>query len=662
MTESPKYLKPINVVDVLYEQTGNSTATDAMGMREMQVKAFKARSAQYLLLKAPPASGKSRALMFIALDKLVNQGIRKVIVAVPERAIGASFKPTDLISHGFFANWEINPRYNLCTPGSDTSKVKAFIEFLDSDERILICTHATLRFAYEGITPKDLDNTLIAIDEFHHVSADGDNKLGEVIRSIMKNSNAHVVSMTGSYFRGDNVPVLLPEDEAKFTKVTYNYYDQLNGYTYLKSLGIGYHFYRGRYYKPVDGKMISALEEILDEGRKTIIHIPSVQSAESSKQKYEEVNHIIDCLGEMEYQDPETKIMYVKSKRTGNILKVADLVNDDPRSRDQVVAYLRGVSKADDIDIIIALGMAKEGFDWPFCEHALTIGYRGSLTEIIQIIGRATRDSENKTHAQFTNLVASPDAEDNDVKVAVNNMLKAITASLLMEQVLAPNFKFKPKDKEEDDSTDEDDEANTLRIHGFKLPTSQRAKDIIESDLNDLKARILQDETMLKAMPGNLEPEVINTILIPRIIREVYPDLDDEELEAVRQHVVVDSVIKTSSTVEQGGKKFIRMADSFINVDELRIDLIEKVNPFQHAFEVLSKNVTRGILKSIQDTINSIKIEMTEQEALLLWPKINDFRRETGAEPSLHAFDQKEVRMAEALVVLREAVRKKKMQ
>ncbi|MDR8330354.1 DNA helicase, partial [Acinetobacter baumannii] len=99
---------------------------------------------------------------------------------------------------------------------------------------------------------------------------------------------------------------------------------------------------------------------------------------------------------------------------------------------------------------IIALGMAKEGFDWQFCEHALTIGYRGSLTEIVQIVGRCTRDSSNKSHAQFTNLIAQPDAQDTEVKFAVNNMLKAITASLLMEQILAPNFKFKTKRDDED--------------------------------------------------------------------------------------------------------------------------------------------------------------------------------------------------------------------
>uniref|UniRef100_UPI0035AE1741 DEAD/DEAH box helicase n=1 Tax=Flavobacterium sp. TaxID=239 RepID=UPI0035AE1741 len=400
------YIKPINLVNVEYAQTGQSKKTNEMGMREMQAKAYEARTAKYLLLKAPPASGKSRALMFIALDKLINQGIKKVIVAVPERSIGNSFSPTELKKYGFYANWEPNQKYNLCTPGSDAGKVKAFHQFLQSDEKVLICTHATLRFAFEGLDEKQLNDCLITIDEFHHVSADGDNKLGNVMRNIMANSTAHIVAMTGSYFRGDSVPVLLPEDEEKFVKVTYNYYDQLNGYEYLKSLGIGYHFYQGRYYKVQPERNMSALEEILDEDLKTIIHIPSVNSAESSKEKYEEVNHVIDCIGDLEYQDSETGVLFVKSKRSGRILKIADLVNDNQKERDKIVAYLRGVSSPDDIDMIIALGMAKEGFDWPFCQHALTIGYRGSLTEIIQIIGRATRDSNNKKHAQFTNLIA----------------------------------------------------------------------------------------------------------------------------------------------------------------------------------------------------------------------------------------------------------------
>ncbi len=236
-----------NIVDVTYAQTGESTSTNNMGMREMQERAYSARDAQYLLLKAPPASGKSRALMFLALDKLQNQGIKKVIVAVPEKSIGGSFGETKLTDYGFFADWNPKPEYNLCTAGGDKSKVKAFMRFMDGDEEILICTHATLRFAFEQIDESKFNDCLLAIDEFHHVSADKENsRLGTLLHSVMNKSNVHIVAMTGSYFRGDGVPILTPEDEKKFTKRTYNYYEQLNGYDYLKSLGIGYHFYQGK--------------------------------------------------------------------------------------------------------------------------------------------------------------------------------------------------------------------------------------------------------------------------------------------------------------------------------------------------------------------------------------------------------------------------------
>ena len=649
---------PENIVHVTYNQTGKSKSTNEFGMREMQERAFEKRSAQYLLIKAPPASGKSRALMFIGLDKLINQGIKKVIVAVPERSIGSSFSTTDLMKDGFFANWEPNDVYNLCTPGGESSKIKAFNNFLESDEKLLICTHATLRNACEGLDEKAFNDIVIAIDEFHHVSADSNNRLGEVLRSIMAKSTAHIVAMTGSYFRGDSVPVLLPELEAQFSKVTYNYYEQLNGYEYLKSLGIGYHFYQGRYFKPQEDTGISAIAEVLKEHQKTIIHIPSVNSSESSKEKIEEVGHIIDSIGTLEYQDSKTGVLYIRSAKSGNLLKVADLVNDNQKERDKIQEYLRVSNNAEDIDIIIALGMAKEGFDWPYCEHALTVGYRGSLTEIIQIIGRCTRDSVNKTHSQFTNLIAEPDvAGSDDLKIPVNNMLKAITASLLMEQVLAPNFKFKSKFSDDDEL--EDDE-NTIRIKGFKKPSSKIVKDIIESDINDLKATILQDDKMIKALPGNVDPEVINKVLIPKIIRETYPDLTDEEVEEVRQHVVVDSVIKNGTIENQGDKRFLIGASQFINIDDLNIDLIDKINPFQKAFEILSKSVTASVFKAIQETIEATRIEVEESEAIEKWPSIKEWMKNTGVEPRIDSFDPKEKRMAEIIVYLRDQKRKAK--
>ena len=638
-----------DIVKVEYKQTGESTSTNSYGMREMQEKAFDYRGEQYILLKSPPASGKSRALMFLGLDKLINQGVKKVIVAVPERAIGSSFAPTDLKKFGFFADWLPKENYNLCTPGDDgsKSKVKAFHNFMENEEQILICTHATLRFACDSLSEDKFNHTLLAIDEFHHVSASGNNKLGEVIRGVMGNSSAHIIAMTGTYFRGDSVPVLLPEDEKKFKKVTYNYYEQLNGYDYLKTLGIGYHFYQGKYY--------SAIMEVLDTDKKTIIHIPSVQSGESTKDKYNEVNFIIDSIGDVVKQDSETGVIHIKRKTDGKIIKIADLVEDTQRERDKIQGYLRNLSSVDDIDIIIALGMAKEGFDWPYCEHALTVGYRGSLTEIIQIIGRATRDSENKNHAQFTNLIAQPDAADDEVKLSVNNMLKAITASLLMEQVLAPNWKFKTK-------VSDDDKAGRgeIKIRGLKEPSTARVKEIVEDDITELKAAILEDTTMLKAMPdAAVDPEVINKVLIPKVIRKNYPDLNDDEVEEVRQHVVVDSVIKNGTIKEAGDKRFIRMAGSFVDIDDIHIDLIDRVNPFQEAFEVLSKSVSAKVLKTIQDTIESTRIQMDFEEAKILWPKVQEFVKTHNREPDINSINELEKRMAECIIYLKKEKRNK---
>ena len=79
-----------DIVSVEYQQTGNSKSTNPYGMREMQERAFEYRDAQYMLLKSPPASGKSRALMFLGLDKLINQGIKKVI-ATWAKNLGAQY-------------------------------------------------------------------------------------------------------------------------------------------------------------------------------------------------------------------------------------------------------------------------------------------------------------------------------------------------------------------------------------------------------------------------------------------------------------------------------------------------------------------------------------------------------------------------------------------
>lgn len=661
-----------NILEVNYKQTGQSTNHNEMGMREMQARAFAQRDSQYLLIKAPPASGKSRALMFLGLDKLINQGLRKVIVAVPEMSIGGSFKDTNLTEYGFFSDWTIKPEYNLCISGSESGKTNAFKRFMESEEQTLVCTHSTLRSVFDKLSPQDFDNCLVAIDEFHHVSADENSRLGNLIDVLMNSSSAHILAMTGSYFRGDTVPILLPEDEAKFTKVTYTYYEQLNGYNYLKTLGIGYHFYQGSY--------IEALPSILDPSKKTIIHIPNVNSGESTKDKHMEVDQILEVLGEVILQDPNTGIYQVKCKQTGRTLFVANLVDDNVHLRPKVQAYLRDIESAEQMDIIIALGMAKEGFDWPFCEHVLTIGYRSSMTEIVQIIGRATRDCKGKTHAQFTNLIAQPDAQDDDVKVSVNNMLKAITTSLLMEQILAPSIQFKPRSQWQGGELP----ANTLIIDDTATPVSQKVLDILNGDKGEILSALMAKEPVVKGViTETTPPEVINEIELPSVIQTLYPDLEEHEIEQVRSGVLQslyigqhggvidekdlpdDADIDDGSTSGNGknnqsgnndsgaSRQFIKMGDKFVNIENLDIDLIDAVNPFHGAYEILSKSVNAAMLKTIQETVRASQAKVSEEEAVMLWPRIKAFSKEHQREPSLTASDPIEVRYAEVLAYIR---------
>ena len=666
-------MPPIPTVSVTYAGNGRSTKANELGMRVMQERAYAKRGEQYLLIKSPPASGKSRALMFIALDKLANQGLRQAIIVVPEKSIGASFDDEKLTDYGFWADWVVVPRWNLCnSPGTDGGKVKSVGAFLDSADQVLVCTHATFRFAVDKFGVVAFDGRLIAVDEFHHVSASPDNKLGLHLGEFVGRGQVHVLAMTGSYFRGDAEAVLAPADEAKFETVKYTYYEQLNGYEYLKQLDIGYCFYAGAY---ADDILLA-----LDPAEKTIIHIPSVNSRESTGQKIKEVEHIIEALGEWQGLDPATGFQLVKTAG-GRVLRIADLVDDDASKRDKVSAALRDPAQKynrDHVDIIIALGMAKEGFDWIWCEHALTVGYRSSLTEIVQIIGRATRDAPGKLRARFTNLIAEPAAAQGIVTEAVNDTLKAIAASLLMEEVLAPSYDFKAKNQATSKPTpgydygeagydpaktnvgfSEEQGKFQIEINGLAEPKSAEAARICQNDLNEVIASFVQDKPSIERglFDPELVPEELTQVRLGKIIKDRYPELDAEDQEAVRQHAIAALTLtqygKQTANKLGGGED--RPNTAFVDgvrkyamdMRELDIDLIDRINPFGEAYAIIAKTMNEESLKQVAAAMAAKRTTLTPEDAKELAVRAVRFKKERGRLPSLHAPDAWEQKMAE---------------
>ncbi len=484
--------------------------------------------------------------------------------------------------------------------------------------------------------------------------------------------------MTGSYFRGDAEAVLSPQDESKFDTVTYTYYEQLNGYEYLKQLDIGYFFYSGSY--------ADDILKVLDPAEKTIVHIPSVNSRESTKDKIREVEHIIEELGEWQGADPATGFQLVRTA-DARTLRIADLVDDDAGKRERVSAALKDPAQKnnrDHVDVIIALGMAKEGFDWIWCEHALTVGYRSSLTEIVQIIGRATRDAPGKLRARFTNLIAEPDASEEAVTEAVNDTLKAIAASLLMEQVLAPRFEFKPKNPQNEATSGFDygeggydpnrtnvgfNEATgqfQIEIKGLVSPKSDAAQRICQQDLNEVIAAFVQDKTTIERglFDQELVPEELTQLRMGKIIKDKYPELDEEDQEAVRQHAVAAlNLTQQAKAVALGGASddgdkslntaFVEGVRRFaMDVRELDIDLIDRINPFGEAYAILAKTMSEDSLKQVAAVIGAKRVNLTPEEARDLAKRALKFKQERGRLPSITAPDAWEKRMAEGVAFL----------
>jgi len=327
--------------------------------------------------------------------------------------------------------------------------------------------------------------------------------------------------------------------------------------------------------------------------------------------------------------------------------------------------------------------MAKEGFDWIWCEHALTVGYRASLTEIVQIIGRATRDAPGKERARFTNLIAEPDASEDAVTEAVNDTLKAIAASLLMEQVLAPRFNFTPKTpqstpvegfdygeggydpKKCNVGFSEESGQFQIEIKGLAEPKSKEAQRICQQDLNEVITAFVQDKTTIERglFDEEMVPQELTQVRMGKIVGSKFPELDPEDQEAVRQHAIAalnltqkakevalsgmdDAQTGGNTALIDGVRKFA------MDVRDLDIDLIDRINPFSEAYAILAKTMSEESLKQVAAVISAKKVQLSPEEARDLAKLALRFKQERGRLPSITSPDPWEKKMADGVAYL----------
>ncbi len=321
-----------------------------------------------------------------------------------------------------------------------------------------------------------------------------------------------------------------------------------------------------------------------------------------------------------------------------------------------------------------------------FPAGANPVRYRSSLTEIVQIIGRATRDAPGKTRTRFTNLIAEPDASEEAVTEAVNDTLKAIAASLLMEQVLAPHFNFvaKTADSEPDEEldygeggydpngcnagVDEKTGRITVEIKGLVEPKSARSVRICQEDLGEVVAAFLQDRAAAERGLFDTEatPQELTQGRMGKILKEKYPELDENDVEAVRERAIAAMNLQQEAkwALTEGredgrdpeeGVRNTALVDGvrrFMDVQDLDVDLIDRINPFGAAYAILAKAMTADSLAQVQAAITAKRVWIDPDEARELAGFALTFKRQHGRLPKIGAVDPWEDRLAQGVAVL----------
>src|SRR5207237_9806442 len=139
-----------------------------------------------------------------------------------------------------------------------------------------------------------------------------------------------------------------------------------------------------------------------------------------------------------------------------------------------------------------------------------------------------------------------------------------------------------------------------------------------------------------------------------------YRELDDDDNAAIRQHA--SAALNLTQQAKQvalgvaGGDNSEQAANTAlidgvrkfaIDVRELDIDLIDRINPFGEAYAILAKAMSEDSLKQVAAAIAAKRTSLTPEEAKELAVRAFKFKKERGRLPSLTSQDAWEMRMAE---------------
>lgn len=407
-----------------------------MSLRKWQQNAFDfVKDEKYSIVNALTGSGKSYLMNHIAIYRYQTYG-EKTIIAVPQEVIRGSFSEDDtphLTTSGkvIVKNFIVD---TFLEAYKKSEKLKIFLQNTSTDF-ICVVSYRTLLNLYCSDSKCLIDNSSVSlfIDEAHHIQEDPtySNGLGKMIGSLIDNGQTKILLSSATFFRGDKLSILSEKNNKLFCRYELPVEEYMKDLKHLKDFKIDVQLYD----IASPQKYISENRELL-LSKKSIIYLPNVSSIEATTigSKAEWVNIILSSLanGEQIIGPTEDGIYTIANK------KILDLVTLSHRKKSKI--YLVNNQKNfNAIDVIITLGLMKEGANYVHAENAYVFGNRESLNELVQILGRVLRDSVDKASASMTLLTAKTIyTTDTGYKESVDNYVKAVLASMVIGEAMYP--------------------------------------------------------------------------------------------------------------------------------------------------------------------------------------------------------------------------------
>ena len=371
------------------------------------------------IISSPTGSGKSALAMVRGAVLLARNSKLKHLVSVPQNIIATSFTKESLEEKLPKAAWPGIGKLTWCVSSKDSSsKVSELYNFLVGNtsktpsKRLMVCTHQALVAVFRKLQDDGkldvLKNVVLTIDEVHHSmsfeaeDATIENRLGEVVKHFFEN-DLRMDMFTATFMRGNFMDII--PAKYKEGKDFVKYVRHIDEHLEEKGISVSIRF--------LICSAEDALKRIYQENSsmKTIVYLPPVNSWVMSGygSKY-------DMLSELQG--------VLKKK-----VKSIDLVSEEGREV-RKNDFLNNIGK-DEPDLLFALNMCKEGFDWPVASRAVVIGIRGSMVDTIQMLGRLLRGVDGKAKQVEFNIVM-PVSEDPEPEL-IRDYLNVVLHQLIID-------------------------------------------------------------------------------------------------------------------------------------------------------------------------------------------------------------------------------------